>query len=255
MSTAKITCTNCLATLKSQANFCHLCGEPFVAPVFQGKQKRAMWHSILYYGLTALVLVGFSLDPYTTFIDYFTIVEILLIALTTTFFLLNFRETRKAFNWSPKVRKSWWLPLVFFIPIVLPVFYGMDWLNVHWFYSLSESYYDMFSEYPYALLITFLFIAVSPAIFEELAYRGFLYDHATTLFGERSAIVVTGVLFALGHFSLASLIWLIPFGLYLGWLRYYTKSIWPSVLAHFLHNSSILLLEQSQNHWVGFALL
>ena len=47
-------------------------------------------------------------------------------------------------------------------------------------------------------------------------------------------------LFAVLHFSLLSLPYLFMVGLLLGWAKWKTGSLYPSILVHFLHNLIVL---------------
>ena len=88
-----------------------------------------------------------------------------------------------------------------------------------------------------------IFIAAFPAIFEELAFRGFVFQNIKSISNTNSAIYGSAFIFALVHFSLYSLIWIFPFGILLGYLRRYYNSLLPGVILHFTHNLVILLID------------
>lgn len=92
-------------------------------------------------------------------------------------------------------------------------------------------------------LLAILFNAVFPAILEEIGFRAILYNLLSRLTTPRSVILVTGILFGFVHFAFFSYMWLIPFGLFLGWVRLKTGNIWYGVILHFLHNSCVTILE------------
>lgn len=80
-------------------------------------------------------------------------------------------------------------------------------------------------------------IAVTPAICEEFFFRGLIlknFERATT---PSKAIFFTGLIFALFHFHPFNLIPLIALGIYLTYVVYYSGSIFPGVIMHFIFNS------------------
>ncbi len=96
------------------------------------------------------------------------------------------------------------------------------------------------SSHPY--IFALLSIAVFPAITEELAFRGILFAQLERLTSREASILVTGFLFAWTHFSFVSLVWLVPAGLFFGWMRARYRTIWYGVLCHFAHNATIVLI-------------
>lgn len=92
-------------------------------------------------------------------------------------------------------------------------------------------------------ILAILSIAVFPALTEEMAFRGILFSQLERLTTRNAAIVVTGFIFAWTHFSFISLIWLVPAGLFFGWMRSHYRTIWYGVLCHFAHNATVVLLE------------
>lgn len=122
------------------------------------------------------------------------------------------------------------------------VSYSMDNLNRILFDEVvSTNYYFVDLQYP--LLIEILMIAVCPAIFEEIAFRGFVYDNLQVISGEQSAIWGSAFLFGLVHFSLLSLVWIIPFGLFLAHFRRKYATLIYGIVGHFVHNTTTILIE------------
>lgn len=84
------------------------------------------------------------------------------------------------------------------------------------------------------LLLT-LFVAIIPAVCEELLFRGALLNSWRGL-GRRNAVLITTVLFALMHMTPMSLPSFLIIGYILGALAYDSRSVLPSMLVHFVHN-------------------
>ena len=80
------------------------------------------------------------------------------------------------------------------------------------------------------------FICVLPAISEELAFRGLLQHWLQAALTPVRAMVIASALFAALHFSILSLPYLFLVGMLLGWTKWKTGSLYPSMLIHFLHN-------------------
>lgn len=83
--------------------------------------------------------------------------------------------------------------------------------------------------------------ALSPAICEEVVFRGFLLSSFRGRTGGVAAVVVTALLFGLFHLSIYRLIGTTALGLVMGWMVWHTRSIWPAVLFHFLNNATSIL--------------
>jgi len=79
-------------------------------------------------------------------------------------------------------------------------------------------------------------IAVTPAICEELLFRGLLFKNFERISLRWSAIILTGSIFALFHFHPFNLIPLILLGVYLTLIVYYSESIFTAMVCHFINN-------------------
>lgn len=86
-----------------------------------------------------------------------------------------------------------------------------------------------------ALALTILMVAVLPAVFEELLFRG-LIQRSLLRFGERFALVVSTLLFALLHQNLAQIPTALLSGLLLGYIYLRTRRLWVVILCHFCNN-------------------
>ncbi|HTJ40980.1 MAG TPA: CPBP family intramembrane glutamic endopeptidase [Kofleriaceae bacterium] len=89
-----------------------------------------------------------------------------------------------------------------------------------------------------------LHVAVIPAITEELAFRGAVLPGLRGLLGDRTAIAVAAMLFAILHLSVPSLVHLTLLGAILGAVRVKSGSVWPCVLIHAGYNAAVIAL-----HW------
>jgi membrane protease YdiL (CAAX protease family) len=92
-----------------------------------------------------------------------------------------------------------------------------------------------------------LTVAVMPAIFEELAFRGVILTSLTRVMGSTEAGVVSAFMFMVLHLSVPSFPHLLLMGLALAYLRLKSGSVLPGMLLHFTHNLLCIVAE----HRVG----
>ena len=90
------------------------------------------------------------------------------------------------------------------------------------------------------LFASLLVIAVSPALLEEVIFRGMLQGRLLALMGRHLGIFVTAVAFALVHGQPAVLPIHLGIGIYLGYLRERANSLLPGMLIHFLYNGTLV---------------
>lgn len=81
-----------------------------------------------------------------------------------------------------------------------------------------------------------LVIAVTPAICEEILFRGFVLSNLEKVTKRTAAIVLSGLVFALFHFHPFNLIPLAVLGIYLSFIVYHSGSIYTAIVCHFINN-------------------
>jgi hypothetical protein len=87
-------------------------------------------------------------------------------------------------------------------------------------------------------IISLIVLALIPAIFEEMLFRGCLQKIMISL--SRNVfvgILITGIIFSAIHFSYYGFLPRLFLGLMLGYIFYYSKNIWLNIIAHFLNNA------------------
>lgn len=87
------------------------------------------------------------------------------------------------------------------------------------------------------LAINLITIAVIPAITEEILFRGWLQRTLNKRLNTHSAVWIAAVIFSIIHFDFNGFIPRIVLGAGLGYLYATTKSLWSSILAHFINNA------------------
>lgn len=122
---------------------------------------------------------------------------------------------------------------------------------VHGFASMldvalhDDVYYSpyLFQDTMQPLVWAVIMTCVQPAIFEEVAFRGFMFSNLQPMTTGTGTIYITAFLFGIMHLSFISLIWLVPLGLAFAWLRVKYNTLWYGIVGHFFYNLTITLIE------------
>ena len=81
-----------------------------------------------------------------------------------------------------------------------------------------------------------MMIGATPAICEELLFRGYVQTRLTRSAGPILGIVIASMLFAAFHMDIVHVIAVLPLGLFLGWVSYRSGSLFPAIIGHFVNN-------------------
>lgn len=95
----------------------------------------------------------------------------------------------------------------------------------------------------YGWAFIFLTVVAQPAIIEELAFRGVIFDGLRSTLSDRETVIVTALLFMVLHMSAVAFPHLLIMGLLLGWIRLKSGSLWPCILLHATHNALVIAYE------------
>lgn len=97
--------------------------------------------------------------------------------------------------------------------------------------------------HPWDVWVNVFIIALLPAIGEELCFRAVLQRMMIRLTRNAIAgILITGFLFSVLHFQFEGFLPRFFLGILLGFLYWYSGSIWTSILAHFANNALQVLV-------------
>ena len=116
-----------------------------------------------------------------------------------------------------------------------------DWLPVPspQLEAFSEALVSLGSQ-PSTAILLFLGAAVAPAICEEALFRGVVLQSLRRRLSASVAVPLSALVFALYHLNLHQVPTTLVVGLLLGALTVTSRSIWPAVLLHLLHNGLAL---------------
>jgi len=242
-----VECHNCGAEQKLDYRFCNKCGAQNIKS-FKNKLKKdrdynknlkylAIYTLIL---LPLLVISSFTMDEFHLLVIWtisFAVLDIIFASIQP--------EVWRLFKIGHLKLKP--LLLVVLIGLVSAVVVHVSVEKLNLFLDLDTYKYDeIFGGLEYSLIYGIVLIALFPAIFEELAFRGFIFNNLERLAGKKSAIWGSSFLFGLVHFSLLSLYWLIPFGLILAYFRNKYNTLLYGIVGHFVHNATITVIDHYQ---------
>ncbi len=87
-------------------------------------------------------------------------------------------------------------------------------------------------------IISLIIIALLPAVFEEMLFRGCLQPVMINITKNAVAgILITSILFSALHASFYGFLPRLVLGLILGYVFYFSKNLWLSIIFHFLNNA------------------
>lgn len=253
-------CARCGASLRTGARYCPACGTPLdgapsarrppglrAGAVDLGTNDPTLRRSIVFFVIWCLSGVAAA---WAGNLKDGNIVPILLLiqgldAAFTGGWALAFR--RQALSLFARLRGGM-LPLLLPLLLAWPFAFAIHLFvtGLHRGFSIQIQNYSMpYLEAGYGWGVIVLSVCLQPAFVEELAFRGILQSGLEDLVRPAEAAFIAAVGFSIMHFNLVMFLPLACLGLYLGWLRRWSGSLWPPVIAHGLHNLIVLLDERS----------
>jgi uncharacterized protein len=94
---------------------------------------------------------------------------------------------------------------------------------------------------PEFFLVIFV-LALTPAICEELLFRGYIQQNYTRSMSSGNAVMLTGVVFAFFHMSAFNILSLALLGWFIGYIYAKTGNLAVSAFVHFVNNLAALLV-------------
>ncbi len=99
----------------------------------------------------------------------------------------------------------------------------------------------------FSLVFAISMLALTPAICEEVLFRGFVQRQAERSLGIWGGILFSGIIFGFYHLRLTQAIPLSLLGIFMAWLTWQTRSLWPAILVHLINNSMAAVLGKFAN--------
>jgi len=236
-------CQNCQQEILLSNRFCNHCGKSQLEIDKQVHENK--WLSLqqvaLFFTIEVLCCASsFLIEEHNLFTLYF--LDAIMAISAIAFFGYSWIENKIILKWPNfSFLKLTGLIIATILTSVVVTFL-VNHLNRDFLHK-DLSYYSIFEFHKYGRYLMFASMALYPAIFEELAYRGYLMQKLLTVVDEKEAVYISSVLFFIIHFSFLSIFWLLPFALFLGYLRIKTKTIWYGVFVHFFFNLTACFLD------------
>ncbi|MBW3627831.1 MAG: ABC transporter permease subunit [Gemmatimonadetes bacterium] len=131
----------------------------------------------------------------------------------------------------------------------VPVGWGLGWLQ-GLFLDIPEDFLKMFQQLltadtPGRFAWLILLIAITPAICEELVFRGVLLQGLSRELSMQKAVIGSALVFAAFHLSFETVIRFLPtfwLGLLMAYVVWHTRSLFASMLMHFINNATAVVL-------------
>ena len=247
-----ITCTYCGCPLDTRVYFCPQCAKPHChmdsllpasQPPYEDTETKLRTKAgpawTLFFSYLCVIVVGSTIALSIWGHDHLEPARIALsfaILITTLVFLVRFWcEVSPLLSRFAIFHPATWLGLAILAPMLL--------LNFGYHHFLIETLgirnRDTM-EYFSSAWGPLVFICILPAIVEEIGFRGIIQDQFEKVVPPWTAIAVASLAFSAAHFTILSAPYLALLGMLLGWMKWKTGSLYPSMVAHFLHNFIVI---------------
>jgi uncharacterized protein len=240
-------CPACQANIRESDSFCGNCGKA-VGKVEEHHSNEDIFNRIaptlLFYFANLIVLAVYKLTPvFGEDFDGLIAVSIIDVSMVTGFSIYFWKSLIPLFSLRSLKIHVLGATMISAIACALLVNVIADFINFSLFDEVSSYDSQFTEELAHPFLWATLLICIQPALFEELTFRGFLYNNINGVTNTMGTILITSFMFGFMHLSFISLLWLIPLGLAAAWLRSRYNTLWYGMVAHFFYNFTITALE------------
>lgn len=247
-------CAKCGAMLRTGASYCARCGtraSPTVPEVqvvsepetgLSVERRKELLYVAWLYGLLLLTSlctgIAYHVEPEGDFLVWATL------AYTIVIFCFAFRwraqitALLRPSTFDGKAAKKLAIAAAMQFVVLGAVFWLLEKTGIPF-----ERVTDEMQRHDYSLWQLLVLCSAAPAIIEEIAFRGVIFDRLRSVLGEREGWLVTAAFFSILHLSPVIFPTHFAMGLIFGWLRMRTGSLLPGMLLHAAWNAAIILLE------------
>ena len=205
--------------------------------------RGSLLTTFIYFGVCFVIV---SVYQFTNFLSYdyltFIGVDLILSIYTSAFAIYYWRSIKPLLSLKTLNHIPFLYVMVIACLLGSGIFHLLMWLN-DIFYNDHFQISLIFWDTAHPLIYSIIFICLQPALFEELAFRGFIFNNLLGKFSVTATFVISALLFAILHLSVISVLWLFPIGLLFAYFRYKYNSLWYGIVGHFCYNCTIILLE------------
>ena len=237
-------CGNCDHPIHQGSRFCNHCGHALgkIAEESTEEKWNAIRQTALFFAIHAVACCLFSFIDYFKTFSWSIVVDVFLALVSVIFFAINWSRLKGVLIWHNFSALRLFGYCCIAIGGSLVVNFIVGWINRSLF-NTDFSYYQFYASHRHSVALAVFFVAVMPALFEELGYRGFLLGKLMLVTDAKQAIFISSFVFAIMHRSIISLFWLIPFALLLGHIRVKENTLWYGICMHFCFNFTAVMLE------------
>ncbi len=247
------TCDYCGAKMDRRLYFCPACAKPY-RPVEQVIPKPAVpyeddemrlrvggkeaWNVFFIYLIVIFIssMVAASIWGMDDMEPMMMLADIAIAVTTVVFTIRYWGHLKPLFTNILGFFNPWSFACFAILAPLLLLNYAYHDTLVGWLDIEMEDYNDYFSSRLGAIVV----ICVMPAITEEIAFRGIIQTQFERVVSTRLALIMASIVFSAAHFSLLSAPYLALAGLLFGWMKLKTNSIYPPMVAHFIHNYVVI---------------
>lgn len=252
LKTPDTNCTYCGHPLDARVYFCPGCAKPHRpvellltprTPAFENIETNLrtkapdVW-TVFFLFLSALMVsawIGLAIWGMDHREPTMLLVSLVLFAVTAACTVRYWPDVKPLLLAVGMTRPAAWLGLAALVPMLALNFAYHSVLS-GWLDIEAEDYQSIFTS-SYGPVI---FICLMPAVVEEVAFRGIIQHRFEAVLPPWIAMAAASVLFSAAHFTVLSAPYLALLGMLLGWMKWKTGSLYPPMLAHFLHNYIVI---------------
>lgn len=246
-------CVKCGGALRADALFCVRCGtpastaEPEPQALFEPPDAKASrWEELIVvgwlYGLllaTSLVFgIAYFIEPDGDFGPWHSLAFAIVVLVFALRYGSEIAALLRPSTFDGNAQRKLAMATVIQFVLLGAVFYLLEQTGVPF-----ERITDEMQRHDYALWQLLALYSLAPAIYEEIAFRGIIFDRLNKVLGEREGWLVQAALFSVLHLSPVIFPTHFAMGLIFGWLRMRTGSLIPCMILHAAWNAANILLE------------
>jgi uncharacterized protein len=246
-------CTKCGVALRIDAIFCARCGTrvsagehdaavaivPMVASVDRSQELRVTgWLYGLLLATSLFFGIAYFIEPSGDFGAWHTLAFGVVVFAFAIPYRVELRALLRPATFDRNAWKALAIASVIQFALLGAVFYLLEQTGIPF-----ERITDDMQRHDYALWQLIALYSLAPALCEEIAFRGIIFDRLRGVLGEREGWLVQAALFSVLHLSPVIFPTHFAMGLIFGWLRMRTGSLIPGMMLHAAWNAANILLE------------
>lgn len=251
-------CLNCDKQVREASKFCYSCGAPVgeklevgattelntftTSSKIEPKQWLLLKDMIIFYACFLALITFSGWIGRVSQNPVFELLTWILMASLTIFFSWKYRKDAfpylKLYKLNSKTLVHITVVSITCYIVITSYFLVFDLLKTQ-----TVQYFDDFADYGWPIWSGFVLVSFFPGFFEELAFRGVIQTNFEKIMSVNEALVIQAALFSILHLNPVIFISHFIMGLFLGWIRNKTNTIYFSVGLHMAWNASVLVKE------------